>query len=147
MITGYRRIKKERLQFGTKINDLFAEGRHTFKISLIFSVIISALAVFFGIVLSFETILVLIVVMMVLSITGRTNLLSASYTIGFTFILLILLPFVQLEQLSDFVSFQNITAVHLICLAILTGLLLLVEAMLIGSAKHRQTFPHMEISQ
>ncbi len=147
ILTGYRRIRRERYQFGAKLYGLFAEGRHTFTIAFLFSIILSALAILFGLVLSKETIIVLAVVMFLLSMTGSTTLLSASYTIGITFLLLLILPFLPLDILNSFVNFSNISAIHFICLAIITGILLLVEALMVGSQKHRQTFPNLSLSE
>ncbi|MEI3607451.1 PDZ domain-containing protein [Pseudogracilibacillus sp. SE30717A] len=147
ILTGYRRIRRERFQFGTKLYSLFAEGRRTFTISFLFSIILSALALLFGIVISVETIIVLTIVMILLSILGSTTMLSASYTIGITFLLLLVLPFIQLDMFGSYVNFGNTSAIYFICLAIIMGLFLLVEALLVGSQKHQQTFPYLSLSE
>lgn len=147
LITGYKRISRERNQFGVKVYNLFAEIRHTFVISLIFSIIISMLTFSFGIVLSVEIITILGIVMVVLGITGSPTMLSASYTIGITFILLLLLPLIPLENLHPSMNVQNISTVHFICLAMLTGLFLLIEACIVSSRKSRQSFPEISLSE
>lgn len=145
ILTGYKRIRRERNQFGTKIYHMFTEGRHTFVISILFSIIISILTISFGIVISFEAIIILMIVMFVLSITGSTMMLSASYTIGITFLLLLILPFINMQQLNTYINFQDLSAVHFIGLAILTGLFLVAEALLIAQ-RDRETFPMMTLS-
>lgn len=147
VITGYKRIRKERIYFGMKVNDIFSEGKRTLIVSLLFSIIISLLAVSFGIVFSLEIMVVLVVVMFILSITGSTTMLSASYTIGISFILLLILPFVNLGSLDAYVNFNDISVIHFICLSILTGLFLLVESLLIGLDKNKQSFPALTLSE
>ncbi len=147
VITGYKRIRKERAHFGMKVNDIFTEGSQTFMVSLLFSIIISFLAISFGIIFSFEIMAVLVIVMFLLSITGSTAMLSASYTIGISFILLLILPFIDLGSLNAYVNFNNITVIHFICIAILTGLFLLVESILIGLNKNKQSFPALTLSE
>ena len=147
MFTGIRRIKKEREYFGAKINNLFAEGKQTLVIALLFSIIVSALAISFGIIISFETIILLGVVMIILSMTTSTTMLSASYTLGITFIILLLISFIDLHRFEAFMQFQDLSAVHFICLAILTGLFLLVEALLLGTTKKGRTFSTLSLSE
>lgn len=147
MLTGAKRIKRERKQFGTKVFSLFAEGKNTLFLSLVFGVLISFLAIFSGIIISVETMTVLVVVTMVLSITGSLVWLSASYTIGITFILLMILPFVPLGALEPYLAFQNLSIVHFISLAVLMGILLLVESLLVGVKTSKETFPLLSLSQ
>lgn len=146
LLTGYKRVKMERKQFSTKIFNLFAEGQKTLIISIAFSIILSIITVFSGIVLTFETILLIIVVTVLVSITGSTTFLSASYTIGMTFILLLILPFLQLSAIESFIGFNNISLIHFISLAILAGVFLLIEAILVSRKTNRQTFPHLTLS-
>src|SRR5699024_11797795 len=117
----------ERKQFGMKVYDMFSEGRHTILIAIVFSIIISVLSVSFGIVLSLEIMIVLALVMFLLSVTGSVMLLSASYTIGIAFLLLLLLPFAPLKAVGAYVDFTAISPIHFIGLAMLAGLFLLAE--------------------
>lgn len=145
-VTSYRRIKRERKQFGMKVYDMFSEGRHTILIAIVFSIIISVLSVSFGIVLSLEIMIVLALVMFLLSVTGSVMLLSASYTIGIAFLLLLLLPFAPLKAVGAYVDFTAISPIHFIGLAMLAGLFLLAEGMLIGSTRNRLSYPALSLS-
>lgn len=147
VLTGFKRIKRERVQFGTKIFNLFAEGHKTTLLAVIFSIIISLVTIFTGIVMSFETILLLVIVTIVVSVTASTTFLSPSYTIGITFILLILLPFLNVKSFIPFVDFSTISIVHFISLAILTGILLHIESIIVVSKTNKQTFPTMSLSE
>lgn len=148
MITGYRRIKRERYKFGTKLYDMFAESKGTLGISILFSIIISIFSITFGFVFSYEVIVILLLVTILLSITGSLTMLSASYTIGITFLILMLLPYlnVDLIQALGIGLESDQTIVYLISLAILTGLFLLVEALLVTS-KNARTFPRISLSE
>lgn len=145
VLTGFYRIKRERKQLGTKVFPLFAEGYKTTFISVIFSIIISIIAIVSGIIMSFEVVMLLSIVTILLSITASTMLLSASYTIGITFILLLILPYVTV--IRDYINFNNISIVHFISLAILMGIFLLAEAIIVKNKTDKQTFPMKIISE
>src|SRR5690625_4028471 len=113
-LMGWRRIKKERRQFGTKIYPLFKESQGTMVISAVFSIIISLVAILIGLVMSFEMIVLIIIVTIILSVTGRTSFLSASYTLGITFVFMLLLPYVNLGTLEAYVHFQDVSIVQLL---------------------------------
>lgn len=147
ILTGNKRIKKERYNFGTKIFHLFAERRNTLFISIISSITISLLAIFSGIVISFEIMVLLMVVTILLSITGATSFLSASYTIGFTFILLIILPFVNDYIVNPYVDFGHISTVYLIGLTILLAMFLLIESIILSLLTDKTAFPNVVLSQ
>src|SRR5690625_2812595 len=94
LLTSYRRIKKERIYFGSKIFPFFSEIKRTWVISVIFSIGISILSIVFGVIFTFEMIILLAFISIILSITGSLSMLSASYTIGLTYIFILLIPFI-----------------------------------------------------
>src|SRR5699024_130286 len=71
VIVGYKRIRQERKQFGVKIFDVFSEWKKTWIISLLAGLSISLLNLGLGIVLSYESILILGIVVILLSISFR----------------------------------------------------------------------------
>lgn len=145
ILTSYKRIKRERYDFGSKIFDMFTESKNTFTFSILFSVIVSLFSISFGFIMSYEVIAILCIVTILLSITGSLSMLSASYTIGITFLIVLILPYVQLDFLQGLVIEQHMSIVYLISLAILTGLFLLIESLLVSSKKY-QTFPTIALS-
>src|SRR5699024_11481575 len=83
---SYKSIKKERLQFGTKIFPILTEAKYTIGLSLLGSFIISVLSITLGIVFTIDIAVILMVVIVVFTLTASTSFLSSSYTIGITFI-------------------------------------------------------------
>jgi len=147
LLTSYRRIKKERRYFGSKIFPFFSEIRETWVVSVIFSIIISSISIVFGFVFTVEMIILLAVISIVLSITGSLSMLSASYTIGLTYILLLVLPFVPLGDLSEYISILPVKTHSFTILAIITAIFLLAEVILISKNKHKPTYPTLKQSQ
>lgn len=147
IIAGARRIKRDRKNFGTKVFGLFSEQSRTILISLVFGTVISLVFVLFGFVLTWEIIIVLSIITILLSLNGSFQFLSASYTIGITFALVLILANISLpEQVTQWIQFDNISSMHFISLSILIGLLLLAEAIMIQTTKHTSTFPKLEQS-
>lgn len=145
LVAGYKRIQKERFYFGFKIFDIFSEWKNTWIFSLITGLLISFFTIGFGFVFSYEVILLLSVVTILLSIHLRFTLLSASYTIGITYLLLLLSPLLLENQTyinADLFSETNFTS-----LAILLGLFLMVEAFLLLRVKRNDTFPELSLSR
>lgn len=135
-IVGYARIKRERFQFGTKVFDLFTEWKGTFKFALLGFFILSILSIGLGLTFSYETILALNLIIILLSVTGKFTLLSSAYSIGITFIILYFLP--VLVDTGSYFQEVNYTG-----LAILLGLFLLMEAILLFRIKENETFPEL----
>src|SRR5699024_3890866 len=105
------------------------------------------LAVSVGIVLSYEVILVLALVTIILSLFGSLQFLSASYTIGITFIVLLIVPFIPSNFTIPFIDFTSISLVHFVSLTILVAILLFIEAVLLRTMKSKQTYPSLHLSE
>lgn len=136
---GYQRIKKERKDFGFKVFDIFAEWKRTWLLSLIAGIVLSLIMIGVGIIFSYETIIMLSIIIILLSLTLRFTLLSASYTIGITYLLLLFLPFLlnnQTDSATELFSQTNLTG-----LSILLGLILMIEAILLRTIKRNESFP------
>src|SRR5699024_1859404 len=143
-IMGWRRIKQERRQFGRKIFTLFSETHGTLVLSIIFSIILSLLTIFFGIVVSLEIIVVLTLVIIVVSLTGKTHYLSASYTLGITFLIVTLLPYVNLGTIENYLDFDRVTIVQLLSLGFIMVVMLFLESLLMRNKKGL-SFPEMKL--
>lgn len=143
-IVGYNRVRRERGHFGLKIFDIFSEWKNTWIVSIVAGLFISLLALGIGIVLSYEVILVLSIVVIILSLTFRLTLLSASYTIGITYLLILLSPLL--------LKYQNIIDVNLFSetnftsLVILLGIFLIIEAIMISRVRREETFSELSLS-
>src|SRR5699024_2486940 len=144
LIVGYKRIRQERKQFGVKIFDVFSVWKKTWIISLLAGLSISLLNLGLGIVLSYESILILGIVVILLSISFRLSLLSASYTMGITFLIVLLSPL--LLQFQTFLGVKSFTEIDLTGIVILLSIFLFVEAILLNNVKREETFPELSMS-
>ncbi|HLR52070.1 MAG TPA: PDZ domain-containing protein [Candidatus Avamphibacillus sp.] len=141
VIAGYRRIKKERIFFGSRVFDIFSEWKNTWILSILSGLLISAILLGVGIVFSYETIITLIIIAIILSITMRYTMLSVSYTIGLTYLLLLFLPYLWDEQ--TYFNYNLFSNINYAGIAILLGLFLSVEAILISKSKRNETCPSL----
>jgi len=143
VLAGWKRIREERNLFGIKIFDVFSEWKKTGLISVIYGLFISLVMLGVGVVFSWETLIVLNLVIILLSVTLRFTLLSPSYTIGVTYLLLLFAPFLLENQyLIPDDMFQN---VNFQGLAILLGLFLFAEAFLTKRVNRHETYPGLQI--
>ncbi|MFC2947248.1 PDZ domain-containing protein [Virgibacillus sediminis] len=141
LISGYVRIKRERKDFGVKVSPLFTEWRHTWKISIGAGFLLSMINLGAGMVFQFETILLLGWITLLLSLPYRFTLLSPAYTLGITYLLLLLLP------IGDRLFFggtmiDGLQQVNLLGIVLLLGILLIIEALLVRRAG-QEGFPRL----
>lgn len=143
-LASYNRIKMERQHFGVKIFVRFTELKYTWLPAIIVGLIFSIAMIAAGVVFSYGTLLALSAIMILLSLNLRFTLLSASYTIGLTYILLLFLP-TALEYQNviepEFFAGTNFTA-----LTCLLGFVLIIEAVLMRRVKRNQSFPKLVMS-
>lgn len=136
---GYKRIKQERIDFGFKVFDVFSEWKKTWLFSLVTGLLLSLIISGAGMVFSYGSLILVCFVAIILSLTFRFTLLSASYTIGISYLLLLFLPFLLENQ--TYVDGELFTQTNFTSLAILLGLLLIVEAILLSRLKRNESFP------
>ncbi|MRH41992.1 PDZ domain-containing protein [Aquibacillus halophilus] len=142
ILASMKRIKKERQNFGTKIFDMFAENKRTWPVSLVSGVLLSLFAIGLGIVFNYAVILLLISIMFLFSIATKFTWLSAAYTFGFTFLLLLLIPVLP----NDVVPADLVTEfgqVDLVSFTILLGIFIIIEAVMMMRVKRNETFPEL----
>lgn len=145
LISGSRRIKHERINFGVKMHDYFNEIKQTIFFTLLFGLIISIVSLLFGFVFTFEMLIVLAIVTILLSITGSFHLLSPAYTLGITFFVLMLLPLLPQESVSSILSLDMLTKFQFVTFALLIGILLLAEALLVLRAEKNHTYARLTL--
>ncbi len=141
VLAGMQRIKRERKDFGIKLFDVFSEWKYTWATSIILGVIISALTIGLGIVFSYSTVLLLCLVTILVSITGKFSFLSASYTFGISYVLLLFLPFLLEKQ--DFIPNDLFSSVDYSGFTVLLAMLLFAESMLLLQARKGPTYPEL----
>lgn len=141
LLVGSKRIKREREQFGFKVFPLFSELRNTWLPALMIGLLISILFIGVGVVFPNPTVLLLSMIVILLSINGRLTLLSTSYTIGLTYLIILISPVLLKYQTVIDVDIFNDTS--LTSLTILLGIFLLVEAFLLKRVTRNDTFPQL----
>lgn len=137
-LSNYIRIQKERYNFGIKIFQTYSEIKGIFGWSIFYGMILSFLTIGVGFVWTEEVFTLLCIVTILLSIHLKYTLLSPSYTIGVTSLLILLSPLLESTYGINFYSEKVI-----IGLSLLMGLLLMVESMLIKRVKRNDFFPEL----
>lgn len=144
LLAGYGRIQKERLNFGFKVFDYFSEWRGTWTVSILAGGLITVFTLGIGTVFSYDSLLLLSIVVILLSITYNFSFLSASYTIGITYLLLLLLPIIlEYTPVANYNYFNNTNFTGLV---FLLGLFLIVESILLRRTTRNETFPNLTYS-
>ncbi|WP_404454260.1 PDZ domain-containing protein [Virgibacillus necropolis] len=141
LFAGLRRIRKERTNFGIKIFDVFTEWKGTGIISIVAGILVSGICIGVGIVFSYETLALLCLVSILLSLSLRFTMLSPSYTIGFTLLLLLFMPTIIKNQ--SYLDNNLFNDLNFAGVSILIGIFLLVEALLTYRIKQRDTYPDL----
>ncbi|MFD1020328.1 PDZ domain-containing protein [Thalassobacillus hwangdonensis] len=140
LVLSYKRIKKERRLFGTRIFDVFAESKRTIGVSLITGLILSALFLVGGFVVSFPVILLISLAIILFTLPLKLKWASAAYTFPIALIALIIINERDLlpEYWNDALSDVSLTGV-----ALMMGALLLVESLIMLRTGYRETFPEL----
>lgn len=138
-IISRRRIKDELSQFKQQLFPMGAEYKNTKLISFIGFINLSSIALFFNITFINEIILFLSVIIFIVSFAFGFKLLSAAYTLSFTFILL------KLLELSGNRLFElgYITNHTFSGIALLIGFLLFFEAKMYQTISNENSFPEI----
>ncbi len=145
VLAGLKRIRRERRDFGLKLFDPFVEWRHTWVLSVGFGLFLSMLAVGVGLVFSRETIWMLAIVTVLLSLSLRFTLLSPVYIVGISYLLLLFLPFVFENQTFTDITFSS--SANFVGLSILLAILLIAEALLLTRSGRTRTYPELQLGR
>ncbi|WP_173915632.1 S1C family serine protease [Halobacillus sp. Marseille-Q1614] len=145
-IVSIRRMKQERRSFGTRVYDIFTEGRSTWKISILGGVLLSLLFVVSGMVLTQEFLWLLAAITILLSLPFNLKGLSPAYTVGISILLVSLLTFLPQSSLGG-VELSPLTGLSSASLAILLSLMLVIEGILLVQTSSRRTFPERTLGK
>ncbi|MGP4040694.1 PDZ domain-containing protein [Gracilibacillus sp. D59] len=142
MLSGYLRIKKDRLSFGTKVYPYFYETSHTWSISIMIGLILSILSLAFGFVISLPFALLLGLVMLIVSIGNRFSWLSAGYTLAITSAIMYFLNIYGDDYLpSNWLNLLDAT--DLFYIPFIIGILLLTETWILARLHSDDTYPEL----
>ncbi|MFZ3576922.1 PDZ domain-containing protein [Virgibacillus sp. DJP39] len=140
---GVRRIRRERNNFGVKLADAFSELKGTGLISMVGGILVSVICLGVGIVFSYETLALVCLITVLLSLSFRFTMLSASYTIGLTLLLLLFMPtLIKNQSYIDSTLFNDINFVGV---SILLGLFLILEGISTFRIRQTETYPDLAL--
>lgn len=142
-IVSLRRIRREREIFGIKIFNMFAEWKGTILISLFSGLVLSFVTIGMGFVFNYDLIFILAISTILVSLTFNTHYLSAVYTIGLTYMIMLFLPIFEGKFNLSIILPTNTQFTQL---SVLLGLFLIIEAILIRRLKINQISPDLELS-
>ncbi|WP_158634019.1 PDZ domain-containing protein [Radiobacillus deserti] len=142
LFASRQRIRKERRFFGTKIFDIFYEVKRTTSVSLVGGLILSLLSIGLGIVFNYYVLLLVSVITILLSLFLRFSFLSAAYTLGFSYLILLAIQYVYGLE-TNLYMLEALQNVELTSFTIIIGFLLAVEAMLLLRTDQRESFPEI----
>ncbi len=140
LISSYFRIKSNRATLGVKIYPKFYEIFYTGSISVVAFLVLSLLSIGLGITFTYTFSLIIAFFTILFTFFGRFSLLSAAYTGSLTFLILFLLPYVELPFLSDAVI-EGLLSINLAAVVGLIGLLLIVESIIMFRMREDETLP------
>lgn len=134
-----RRVADEQLQFQQTLFPMGAEFNRTGKLTIFGSFFISLIALIFNITFVHEIILFLSIIIFILSFAFGFKLLSAAYTLGFTFILFKILESYHNRLFeTGFITNHTFSSI-----ALLIALFLLLEASLYRTVTNETAFPEL----
>ncbi|UFT98524.1 PDZ domain-containing protein [Radiobacillus kanasensis] len=142
LLASRQRISKERRLFGTKIFDIFSESKRTASVSLIAGIILSLLSIGLGIVFDFYVLLLIAAVTIALSLFLRFSLLSAAYTLGFSYLIILAIQYVYGPE-TNIDILEELQHIDAASFTIIIGFFLIVEAFLLLRIDQRETFPEV----
>ncbi|MDQ0206746.1 PDZ domain-containing protein [Alkalicoccobacillus murimartini] len=143
-ITATKRVKKERSFFHTRVFSRMADIVVPFGPSVLMGLGVSVILIVVGLVLSWQVLVIISAVFILLFLTLQLRWLTPVYAIGLTIVLLAFLPFVR-EQ--DFIStyYDSLTTGNILPgLAVLMALLVIAEGILILRNGSIYTSPRLE---
>lgn len=144
---GYKRVQRERRDFHTRVYDVIDDLITPLVPGLLAGLLLSIAVVSLGIVLPVGVIVLFSLVYVVILLTGQARFLSAAYTGSLTLLISLVLP--EFETGTTLIDkwIREINTVHLGGLAILIGLLIFIEGILILKNGSKHSSPRLLISK
>ena len=143
--TGYRRIKRERKQFGRRVFEMTAEWKGTWLWAVLFGLLISIGIILVGGMITYEFMLVVSAVVVFFLLIHQVRLLSPVYTLGISGLIIWGLAQFDVLLVNQRIS-EAVYGVDLVLISYLLITLFLAEIILIGTTKRTRTFPGLEKS-
>ncbi|WP_017726281.1 PDZ domain-containing protein [Halalkalibacterium ligniniphilum] len=146
-LTGWRRMKRERQHFYTRVYGARADFIIPFFPALLAGGILSVMTILLGITVTLSLLGVFSLSYLLLALTTKVRLLSPAYAGGLTLLLLLLAPYFQtgVSLIDD--TLASAATVPLIHVAVLTILLIMAEGDLIQRYGATYTSPKLMVSK
>ncbi|MEH7381257.1 PDZ domain-containing protein [Bacillus sp. JJ1533] len=143
VLLGYFRVKRERRAFHIRVEDGFFDLRSLLPGGWLAGLLISVVTIAAGVVIPFGSIVLIAIVTLLLSLPINTRLLSPAYILGVSFFGIILLSNLSVENKFITRLLEDMSNTSLASIAILLGVLLLAEGILIQKKGHIGTSPDL----
>lgn len=137
LLMGWLRVKRERRDFHIRVMDFLTEFQQLIPRGLLIGFILSLVTLTLGLVIPLDAIILIAAMTILCSLTFKTRWLSPAYVVGLSFFAIIILQGLKLKL--DF--FPNLKNVNLTSIAILLGLLLIAEGVLVFTSRNKRTNP------
>ncbi|WP_223701323.1 PDZ domain-containing protein [Sutcliffiella deserti] len=146
IVLGYFRVKRERHDFHIRVEYGLTEFLKACK-TLFLGLALSLITLGIGIILPFGTIFLISIITVIFTLFIKPRWLSTGYLFGFSLLLAVLLPrwTTGVEAIDQL--FVSIGETHLPSLALLMGLLMIVEGLLVSRQASVQTSPQLAKSK
>jgi len=143
LVIGYHRVKRERKDFKIRIESGYYELKNVLPLGLWIGIILSFITILAGVVIPFGAIILMGAVTVLLSCTMQFRLLSPAYVIGITLFLLFFLydRTISIPYLGEAIA--ELESPLFPGLAIVMGVLIIVEGILIKRNASKKTSPKL----
>ena len=147
LLMGLMRVKRERRDFNIRVYPSVLELRHLLSLGLMLGLIISLVTLGAGLVVPIAAVVLISAAMLFLSLFFSQRLLSPAYTAGLGFIALFLYERSGLEMPFFQEAFEAIDRSLYPTAAVLLGLLLIAEGILIARSSAKKPSPGLTVSK
>lgn len=146
LVIGYRRVKQERKDFKIRVENGYFELKHVWPLGLLIGLFLSIITILSGVVIPFAAVIVMGSLTLLLSLTLKFRLLSSAYVIGITIFVLFFLydQNITIPYLGE--SIKEMDSSLYPALAVIMGLLIIAEGILIRRNAILGTSPKLIVS-
>ncbi|MEH6942008.1 PDZ domain-containing protein [Bacillus sp. JJ722] len=143
IVIGYRRVKQERKDFKIRVQDGLYEMRNLLPLGILIGLLFSIMTVAVGLTIPIAAIQVIVILTIIMSLIGKFRLLSPTYVIGITIFVLFFLfkKEVPIPFLGD--AIKEMDGQLFPVLAIVMGLLIIAEGILIMKNAFKSSSPKL----
>lgn len=143
LVLGYRRVKRERKDFKIRAENGYFELQNLLPLGIILGLVLSIITIAAGVIVPLGAIIVVAGVTVLISFTLKFRLLSPSYVIGSSIFILFFLyeSEMYIPYLSE--ALEEMDTPLLPALAVVMGLLMIAEGILIKKNAGRGTSPKL----